>query len=259
MTMLKRVSILLVIFTLLTTGADAYYDPYTGRFTQRDPAGDGGNWYAYTYNNPLRFIDPTGRVAVPPVIWFNPENDSFYLEDDGYIDFISADTLAAAYSAIWDLVPFLGDAKGWRDALAGEDLLTGESLSGLDRFLGLILLSEIRGVKKGLGFLRDLINAAGSTGKIWSKGKSGDVAQNAFEHFQKHGSEFDDVNNSVQYINKAHEFVNNPPSGALTKTRPNGDVLIYDPQTNTFGVKDVDGAPKTLFKPDKGINYWKRQ
>ena len=35
-----------------------YYDPYIGRFTQRDPAADGVNWYAYTHNNPLRFIDP---------------------------------------------------------------------------------------------------------------------------------------------------------------------------------------------------------
>ena len=37
-----------------------YYDPYIGRFTQRDPIGDGTNWYAYAYNNPLRFIDPDG-------------------------------------------------------------------------------------------------------------------------------------------------------------------------------------------------------
>ena len=64
MPMLKRVSILLVIFTLLTTGADAYYDPYTGRFTQRDPIGDGVNWYAYTYNNPLKYTDPNGLQPV---------------------------------------------------------------------------------------------------------------------------------------------------------------------------------------------------
>ena len=43
-----------------------YYDPYIGRFTQRDPAGDGGNWYAYTYNNPLRFIDPDGLRPLNP-------------------------------------------------------------------------------------------------------------------------------------------------------------------------------------------------
>ena len=41
-----------------------YYDPYIGRFTQRDPIGDGVNWYAYVANNPLKFIDPTGMRGV---------------------------------------------------------------------------------------------------------------------------------------------------------------------------------------------------
>ena len=44
--------------------AARYYDPYIGRFTQRDPAGDGINWYAYAYNNPLGFIDPLGLRPV---------------------------------------------------------------------------------------------------------------------------------------------------------------------------------------------------
>ena len=44
--------------------AARYYDPYIGRFTQQDPAEDGSNWYIYTYNNPLKFIDPTGLRAV---------------------------------------------------------------------------------------------------------------------------------------------------------------------------------------------------
>ena len=47
--------------------AARYYDPYIGRFTQRDPAGDGINWYAYTYNNPLGFVDPTGLRALSPL------------------------------------------------------------------------------------------------------------------------------------------------------------------------------------------------
>ena len=40
------------------------YDPYIGRFNQRDPAGDGANWYAYVGNNPLAFVDPTGLRPV---------------------------------------------------------------------------------------------------------------------------------------------------------------------------------------------------
>ena len=60
MPMLKRLSISLVILTLLTTAAQAYYDPYTGRFLQRDPVGQGVNWYIYGLNNPMKYTDSTG-------------------------------------------------------------------------------------------------------------------------------------------------------------------------------------------------------
>ncbi len=46
--------------------AARYYDPYIGRFTQRNPIGDGVNWYAYTRNNPLKFVDPTGLQTEAP-------------------------------------------------------------------------------------------------------------------------------------------------------------------------------------------------
>ena len=49
--------------------AARYYDPYIGRFTQQAPAGDGVNWYAYTANNPLKFVDPTG---LKPLAEYNP-------------------------------------------------------------------------------------------------------------------------------------------------------------------------------------------
>ena len=37
-----------------------WYDATTGRFITEDPARDGQNWFIYTSNNPLKFIDPTG-------------------------------------------------------------------------------------------------------------------------------------------------------------------------------------------------------
>ena len=60
-----------------------YYDPYIGRFTQRDPIGDGINWYAYVANNPLAFVDPTGLelhfVASAYSIKHVSDLDDFYL------------------------------------------------------------------------------------------------------------------------------------------------------------------------------------
>ncbi len=40
-----------------------WYDASTGRFITEDPARDGQNWYTYTFNNPLKYIDPTGLAA----------------------------------------------------------------------------------------------------------------------------------------------------------------------------------------------------
>ena len=41
-----------------------YYDPLTSRMLTEDPIRDGLNWYTYCGNNPIRFFDPSGLVAV---------------------------------------------------------------------------------------------------------------------------------------------------------------------------------------------------
>ena len=149
-----------------------YYDPYIGRFTQRDPIGDGVNWYAYTYNNPLKFVDPTGELAVAPyfagsgsepmlsVLW-DPDIEHFAFNDgSGVTKWYSPEKLA---SLLLDFTPIIGDAKGFVEGIIGQELLTGEPLSPVDRFLGLVFLSEVRGVKKGAKLADDIIDAAFST------------------------------------------------------------------------------------------------
>jgi hypothetical protein len=34
---------------------------------------------------------------------------------------------------------------------------------------------------------------------------------------------------------------------------------LYDSKTNTFGVKDANGAPRTMFRPKDGMDYWNKQ
>jgi pyocin large subunit-like protein len=106
---------------------------------------------------------------------------------------------------------------------------------------------------------KNLLNAAAKgDDKIWSSGGKGSV-KNAYDHWRKHGSEFPEYTNAKQYVEGAKNFLKNSPDGTLTKTRANGDVLKYDPGTNTFAVMDASGAPRTMFRPNDGMQYWLQQ
>ena len=53
-----------------------FYSPSTGRFIQRDPTGlaGGANLYAYTANDPVNLVDPTGLVGYGFGYNFNGNN-----------------------------------------------------------------------------------------------------------------------------------------------------------------------------------------
>lgn len=76
--------------------------------------------------------------------------------------------------------------------------------------------------------------------------------------FQRNGAAFG-ARSSADYLAKMKTFVDHPPSGVETVRRPNGDVLYYEPTTNTFAVATRDGTPRTMFKPDDGAGYWAEQ
>lgn len=82
--------------------------------------------------------------------------------------------------------------------------------------------------------------------------------ENAARAFEAHGEDFaaGDVN---AYVKTAHGFLKSPPEDVLTLTRANGDKLYYAPGDNVFAVAREDGAPRTLFKPDEGMAYWREQ
>lgn len=91
---------------------------------------------------------------------------------------------------------------------------------------------------------------------IWTSTKKRTSVQNAYKHWKDHGHEFSELLNSKQYVEHAHNFFAISKGQQLTKVRPNGDILIYNVQSNTFGAFTKDGVPKTVFKPMDGIIYW---
>ncbi|MGH3713696.1 MAG: polymorphic toxin-type HINT domain-containing protein [Micromonosporaceae bacterium] len=93
-----------------------------------------------------------------------------------------------------------------------------------------------------------------SCGGLWTGTKKQSAAENAFRHYKDHGADFADAQNAVQYVEKAQDFLRHPPSGTLTRVRGNGDVVRYHSGTNTFGVMDANGAPRTFFKPDPAVH-----
>lgn len=68
-------------------------------------------------------------------------------------------------------------------------------------------------------------------------------------HFQSHGSDFG-TTRSDDYERLADSFMGNPlPSGVQEYRRNGGDILRYDPTTESFGVKDANDFIRTFYKP----------
>jgi pyocin large subunit-like protein len=93
---------------------------------------------------------------------------------------------------------------------------------------------------------------------IWAASRKHTAQENVSYHFRRDGADFGAAT-AEAYAIKARAFLDAPPKGALTLVRGNGDRLVYDPAANVFGVATSDGAPRTLFKPKEGRDYWDQQ
>jgi pyocin large subunit-like protein len=92
----------------------------------------------------------------------------------------------------------------------------------------------------------------------WSSSRRGSAEENAQRAFDRNGEAFG-ADNVDDFVRKAHDFAQDPPSGTERLTRANGDVLLYDPKDNVFAVVSKAGAPRTMFKPEEGAAYWQEQ
>jgi hypothetical protein len=93
---------------------------------------------------------------------------------------------------------------------------------------------------------------------MWSASRRYSAEEGAQRAFARNGEAFG-ARDIDQFVRKAQAFVEHPPKGTLTLTRANGDTLFYDPKGNVFAVASKTGAPRTMFKPDDGMDYWQKQ
>ncbi|MEJ8827514.1 hypothetical protein WKW80_37000, partial [Variovorax humicola] len=119
-------------------------------------------------------------------------------------------------------------------------------------------ISEDAAARIANNFYRDGIDAT-----AWTTGKPGNMQANAIEHWIKHGEEFPELKSLNHYAESAQNFVSNPPIGTLVKIAKNGDILLYNVESNTFAVGTIDRVPRTMFRPDpathgysSNLDFW---
>ncbi|MBW3616763.1 MAG: hypothetical protein KY446_03275 [Proteobacteria bacterium] len=94
---------------------------------------------------------------------------------------------------------------------------------------------------------------------VWAANERLDAEEAAQRQFERNGRTFG-AETVEEYVDQAHAFIAQPPAGVERATRSrNGDKLFYDAKSNTFLVATRDGAPRTMFKPDDGAEYWADQ
>jgi pyocin large subunit-like protein len=93
---------------------------------------------------------------------------------------------------------------------------------------------------------------------LWTANKRHTAEENAQYAFGRNGEAFG-AKDLDDFVAKAHAFVNHPPAGVEKISRSNGDTELYDAKTNVFAVVSKDGAPRTIFKPDNGPDYWAKE
>jgi hypothetical protein len=144
-------------------------------------------------------------------------------------------------------------AQGLEPVYPEAWVLDAKAALDLGKF-GVKVLSGAAGSKGSLDALGQLAKtdatkitnnfyADGTNPADWTIGRPKDANLNLTGHWDKHGAEFPNLNSANDYYRASTNFVTAPPAGTLTKVAPNGDVLLYNPATNTFAVRTSDGLP----------------
>ena len=89
--------------------------------------------------------------------------------------------------------------------------------------------------------------------KIWTRGRHTSSAENATQHFIKHGKEFG-FKTEAEYVAAAIDFTTKPSADVMQNIQRDGDTAFYNPKSAEYAVKSKRGLIRTYFKLDPKIH-----
>lgn len=105
-------------------------------------------------------------------------------------------------------------------------------------------------VKSVFDTAADLKSQFGGNVPWASTTKAPDSGVNAAKHWVKHSSEFPELKNAQEYIEKASDFIKAPPADTMSKFARNGsDKVLYNPSSNTLLIHNSNSVPSTMYRP----------
>ena len=93
-----------------------------------------------------------------------------------------------------------------------------------------------------------------ANGGAWVHNTCFGDARKLADHFARHGADFGAAN-AAAYERQAGNFLTGPRnSETLTKIRPNGDIVVFNPNTDEFGILSRSGVIRTYYKPNRTVH-----
>lgn len=233
------------------------YDAANGRFLSEDPIeGDASNPatqnpYNYGGSNPYANPDPSG------LYWGQGEVE-------GAFNF-ACEGLPVCSTRLYYLEHPKEDFS-WKKALEQTGATWGSWALPVEKVACKLGCRKVLSITKGkLKKFTSNPKFAKAFGQLGRREGSLGPSTNHFassrrfdDHFNKHKAEWGGITKTA-YLKRARTLLSDNSSVILTKTRPSGDLLKYNPRTNELAIQRGDGVIKTLFRPIDRMDYWRGQ
>ena len=212
-----------------------HYFPYSQRFGSIDPAREGWNPYAYTLNNPIRYVDPDGNVV--ETAW-DVANIGIGLASLGY-NLKNGNYGSAALDALGVVLDTAAAATPVVPGGAGTAIKAGRASKAT------VGLGVKTGVRAG-----SVSGAGRSLGEVISQGHA----------FDTHADEFLEL--GIESADELSRFVDEVVSWAKGKDvreLSGGRTAYWDDATGTVVIHDPKAVDQgTVLVPELGREYFDR-